>query len=76
MVDYVSKWVEAITVPSNDSRVVIPRAIISDGGKHFINNLVKNLLSKYSILHKVATPYHPQSSGQVELSNKEVKHIL
>ncbi|KAL5578548.1 hypothetical protein UlMin_020247 [Ulmus minor] len=47
-VDYVSKWVEAVALPTNDSRVVIrflkknifarfgtPRAIISDGGSHF-----------------------------------------
>ncbi|KAL5561557.1 hypothetical protein UlMin_031304 [Ulmus minor] len=49
-VDYVSKWVEAVALPTNDSRVVIrflkknifarfgtPRAIISDGGSHFCN---------------------------------------
>lgn len=88
-VDYVSKWVEVVALPSNDSRVVIkfikkhiftrfgtPRAIISDGGKHFINHLVKNLLAKYESRHKVATTYHPQTSGQVEVSNRKVKQIL
>ncbi|XP_075103014.1 uncharacterized protein LOC107826602 [Nicotiana tabacum] len=34
------------------------------------------LLEKYGIKHKVATPYHPQSSGQVEVSNREIKSIL
>ncbi|XP_049370128.1 uncharacterized protein LOC125835035 [Solanum verrucosum] len=88
-VDYVSKWVEAIALPSNDSRVMIKfikkhiftrfgtlRAIISDGGKYFINHLEKNLLAKYGIRHKVATTYHPQTSGQEEVSNREVKQIL
>ncbi|XP_073031172.1 uncharacterized protein [Primulina eburnea] len=32
--------------------------------------------SKYGVTHKVATPYHPQTSGQVEVSNREIKKIL
>ncbi|GKV46874.1 hypothetical protein SLEP1_g53835 [Rubroshorea leprosula] len=88
-VDYVSKWVEAITLPTNDVRVVVkflkkniftkfstPRAIISDGGKHFCNKQFKALLSKYGVTHKVATQYHPQTSGQVEVSNRELERIL
>ncbi|KAH9669022.1 hypothetical protein KPL70_021622 [Citrus sinensis] len=51
-------------------------AIISDGGAHFCNKAFKYLLTKYSITHKVATPYHPQTSGHVEISNREIKHIL
>ncbi|CAA7021431.1 unnamed protein product [Microthlaspi erraticum] len=31
---------------------------------------------KYGVKHKVATPYHPQTSGQVEVSNKQIKGIL
>ncbi|KAH9725250.1 hypothetical protein KPL70_007801 [Citrus sinensis] len=58
------------------SRFGCPRAIISDGGAHFCNKAFKTLLTKYSITHKVATPYHPQTSGQVEISNREIKHIL
>jgi hypothetical protein len=33
-------------------------------------------MKKYCITHKVATPYHPQASGQVEVSNREIKRIL
>jgi hypothetical protein len=79
VVDYVSKWVEAVTCKTNDHRVVvkflkdtifarsgIPKAIISDGGTHFCNWIFKQLMKKYFITHKVATPYHPQTSGQVE----------
>ena len=81
-VDYVSKWVETIALPSNDARVVVnflkkniftwfgtPRTIISDGGKHFCNRQFKALLSKYGVTQRVATPYHPQTSAQVEVSN-------
>ncbi|GKV16140.1 hypothetical protein SLEP1_g26822 [Rubroshorea leprosula] len=88
-VDYVSKWVEAAACPTNDARVVVkflksniftrfgtPRAIISDGGKHFCNRQFENLLANYGVTHKIATPYHPQTSGQVEVSNRELKRIL
>nr|XP_009804284.1 PREDICTED: uncharacterized protein LOC104249543 [Nicotiana sylvestris] len=34
------------------------------------------LLEKYEVRHKVASPYHPQSSGQVEVSNREIKSVL
>ncbi|WJZ96790.1 hypothetical protein VitviT2T_015438 [Vitis vinifera] len=88
-VDYVSKWVEAIPCKHNDHRVVlkflkenifsrfgVPKAIISDGGTHFCNRPFETLLAKYGVKHKVATPYHPQTSGQVELANREIKNIL
>ncbi|KAG7583654.1 Retrotransposon gag domain [Arabidopsis suecica] len=88
-VDYVSKWVEAIASPTNDHKVVlklfksiifprfgIPKAVISDGGSHFINKVFESLLKKHGVKHKVATPYHPQTSGQVEVSNRQIKAIL
>ncbi|PRQ58347.1 putative nucleotidyltransferase, Ribonuclease H [Rosa chinensis] len=88
-VDYVSKWVEALPTRTNDHKVVLsflkehiftrfgtPRAIISDGGSHFINKSFAALMKKYNITHKVSTPYHPQTNGQVEVSNREIKHIL
>ena len=88
-VDYVSKWVEAIPCKKNDHRVVVkflkenvcsrfgvPKAIISDGGTHFYDKPFETLLVKYRVKHKVATPYHPQTSGQVELANREIKTIL
>ena len=51
------------------SRFGTPRAIISDGGSHFCNRLFKGLLEEYGVRHNVATPYHPQTSGKVEVSN-------
>ncbi|XP_015168125.1 uncharacterized protein [Solanum tuberosum] len=88
-VDYVSKWVEAVALPFNDAKVVVkfikkhiftrfgtPRVMISSGGTDFINSSVRNLLAKYGVRHKVATTYHPQTSGQVEVSNREVKKIM
>ena len=88
-VDYVSKLVKAIPTRTNDHKVVLkfikehifsrfgtPRAIISDGGLHFCNRSFENLLKKYGVTHKVSTAYHPQTNGQAELANREIKHIL
>jgi hypothetical protein len=58
------------------TRFGVPRTIISDGGTHFCNKAFDSLLEKYGVKHKVATPYHPQTSGQVEVSNRELKRIL
>ena len=42
----------------------------------FPTDLFETLLAKYGVKHKVATPYHPQTSGQVELANRDIKNIL
>jgi hypothetical protein len=88
-VDYVSKWVEALATKTNDRHVVVkfirehifarfgmPRAIISDNGTHFKNSSFRALVAKYAVTHKLATTYHPQTCGQVEVSNRQIKAIL
>jgi len=89
VVDYVSKWVEVVTTPTNDAKTVIkflkknifsrfgvPRVLICDGGSHFCNAQLKKVLEHYNVRHNVASPYHPQSNGQVEVSNREIKRSL
>ncbi|GKE34601.1 reverse transcriptase domain-containing protein, partial [Tanacetum coccineum] len=87
-VDYLSKWVEAKALPTNDARVVCkflkslfarfgaPRAIISDRGTHFCNDQFAKVMLKYGVTHRLSTAYHPQTSGQVEVSNRGLKRIL
>ncbi|XP_041995798.1 uncharacterized protein LOC121745918 [Salvia splendens] len=52
------------------------RAIISDQGTHFVNRTIEALMRKYGVHHRLSTPYHPQSNGQAEISNREIKAIL
>nr|GEV48400.1 reverse transcriptase domain-containing protein [Tanacetum cinerariifolium] len=58
------------------ARFGTPRAIISDRGTHFCNDKFAKVMSKYGVTHRLSTAYHPQTSGQVEVSNRGLKRIL
>ncbi|GKE27845.1 reverse transcriptase domain-containing protein [Tanacetum coccineum] len=87
-VDYLSKWVEAKAIPTNDARVVCkflkslfarfgtPCAIISDRGTHFCNDQFAKVMLKYRVTHRLSAAYHPQTSEQVEVSNRGLKCII
>ncbi|XP_074288252.1 uncharacterized protein LOC141613418 [Silene latifolia] len=88
-VEYVSNWVEAVASVHCDAKTVIqlfkkvifprfgvPRVVISDGGMHFKEKQLTALLSKYGVEHRRGLGYHPQSSVQVEVSNRKLKEIL
>jgi transposase InsO family protein len=89
MVDYVSKWVEAIPCRKASTeesitmiKIVIfpsfgtPRILISDGGTHITGKNFKKCLSKLGIEQRVSMAYHPQTNGQAETSNRQLKNIL
>ncbi|GJZ62514.1 reverse transcriptase domain-containing protein [Tanacetum coccineum] len=87
-VDYVSKWVKAQALPTNDAHVVVkflrslfarfgvPKALISDRGMHFCNSQLEKALQRYGVTHKLSMAYHPQSNGQTEVTNRAIKRIL
>src|SRR3954462_10398534 len=88
-VDYVTKWVETIPTESDDHktslkmlkdvifpRFVVPRYLMIDGGSHFTHGAFRKALAKYDVNHRITSPYNPQTSGQVELTNREIKLIL
>ncbi|GJY76311.1 reverse transcriptase domain-containing protein [Tanacetum coccineum] len=87
-VDYVSKWIEAQALSTNDALFVIkflrrlfarfgvPKALISDQGTHFCNSQLEKALQKYGVSHKFSTAYHPQTNGQTEVTNRAIKRIL
>ena len=73
---------EAIVTPRNDAKTMVkfvhkniltcfgvPRAIVSDEGTHFCNEVFANLMTKYEVKHRKAFAYHPQSNGQAEITN-------
>ena len=83
------KWVEAMPCRAVDAkharkmfheiifpRFGTPRMVISDGGSHFIDSAFRNFLKELGTRHNITTPYHPQTSGQAETSNKQIKNIL
>lgn len=85
LVDYVSKWIEETASSTNDAWVVskmfkkvifswfgFPRLVISDMGSHFIARKFVSILKKYRVTYMVATPYHPQTGGHIEASDKEI----
>jgi len=74
--------------PTSDAKVVVkflkkniftrfdtPRALLSDNETHFYNKPLELLLKKCRAFHEVTTPYHPQTNGQVDLSNQELKSV-
>jgi hypothetical protein len=75
VVDYVSKWVEALPCQAADAmhskrmfhevifpRYEFPRIVISDGGSHFIDQTFQKALTEVGVNHQIATPYHHQTS--------------
>ncbi|GJU82268.1 reverse transcriptase domain-containing protein [Tanacetum coccineum] len=88
VVDYISKWVEAQALPTNDARVVVkflkglftrfgvPKALISDRGTHFCNSQLEKALLRYGVTHRISTAYHPQTNGQTKVTNRAIKRIL
>ena len=81
--DYLTKWVEAKATTKNDARTTaiflyenvftrygLPLEIVSDQGVHFVNEVVEFLLAEFMITHKRSAPYHPQTNGLAESTNK------
>ncbi|RDY02421.1 Pro-Pol polyprotein, partial [Mucuna pruriens] len=57
-------------------RFGVPKALISDQGSRFCNRVMSSLLEKYKMVHRIAIAYHPQTNGQAEVFNREIKKIL
>ncbi|GKA73768.1 reverse transcriptase domain-containing protein [Tanacetum coccineum] len=47
-----------------------------DRGTHFCNDQFTKVMLEYGVTHRLSTAYHPQTSGQAEVSNNGLKRIL
>ncbi|GJW05331.1 reverse transcriptase domain-containing protein [Tanacetum coccineum] len=54
----------------------MPKALISDRGTHFCNKIMERTMKRYGVNQCFSTSYHPQTSGQVENTNIDLKRIL
>ena len=88
MVDYFSRWVEAIFLHKTDVFHVIkileaifrthglPNIVRRDNGPPFSSQEFKGFLEYLGIIHKKGVPYWPQSSGEVERCNATLLKIV
>lgn len=85
VVDYFTKWVEAMPTYTNDTKTTtlflfnhiiaqfgIPKSIVTDHGTHFCNAMMVELTSMLHLDHEHSSPYYPQADGQVE----SINHVL
>ena len=88
VVDYATRYPEAVPLKRIDtervaealieiySRVGVPREILSDQGKQFTSDLMKEVSRILSIRQLTTTPYHPACNGLVERFNGTLKSML
>lgn len=75
---HISKWVETIASPNNESKSIIfflkkniltwfgtSEVVILDRGSYLFNRVFGEFLKKYGVKHKMVTLYLLQLSGQV-----------
>ncbi|RDX76348.1 pol, partial [Mucuna pruriens] len=75
-IDYVLRWVEVKATKTNNAKDVVDFLKSNIFCSHFYNRAMATLLEKYGVVHRVATAYHPQTNGQVEVFNREIKKLL
>ena len=87
--DYATKWVEARSTKRNDATTATaflfdeilmrfghPLELVSDRGKHFLNDVIYNITTRYLIKHRKTTLYNPKANGLTKRANGIVGKIL
>jgi transposase InsO family protein len=89
MTDAFTKYVELAALPDKTAesvaealmscwftRYTVPKEILSDNGREFCNNLMKEICKCLGILHKTTSPYHPECNASAEVFNRTMKNYL
>ena len=88
--DHFSKWLSVVPVRNKQATTIAslfehrilptlpckPERLLTDNSVEFSADVFNDVLNKYSIHHIYATPYHPESNGLVERSNRTVTQLL
>ena len=88
-VDYFTKWAEAEAVSTITTKQMkkfvhghiicrfgVPQTLVSDNGCQFNNDDFKSWCTEMGIKNHFATVAHPQSNGQVEVTNRTLLQAL
>lgn len=88
-VDHLTRYAETAAIPSSTAASVAvfllhsvvlrhgpPRVIISDRGRQFTADAVEELLRMCTTQFRHSTPYHPQTNGLVERTNRTLTNML
>jgi transposase InsO family protein len=89
MQDCFTKWIEVVAIPNKTARVVAaafadtwvtrygsPRLLHQDNGSEFTTKVFVELCKLLGITRTMATPYYPQSNGQVERANQTIQALM
>ena len=86
--EYLSKFPYAVPIKSKSAQEIAeklfeyisifgpPKVLLSDQGKEFINQCVRNLCSLTGIEHRVTSAYHPRTNGLTERFNQTLVNAL
>ena len=83
--DYCTKWVKAKPLRDNTAKFLYenifchfgcPIKIVSNQGKHFVNEVIIGLTQHYVVVHSRNMPYYPQANKLMESTNKTLRGIL
>ena len=54
----------------------VPKTLVTDQGKEFVNEILKEVANLLQMTHVTPTPYLPQTNGVIERSNGTILNIL